>query len=747
MPGSSVRTLLGLALAVTALVAISAAPAPARSSASNYWILLTSDRDGTPRTYSASPDGSRMSPVLPDNHPLGPAAVTPDGRTIAYSSNDGLFVSQADGTGLRIVVAGRTDDAAFSSDGKLLVFTSKTAMWIARRDGSGLRRVAAGRVYEPALSPNGRLVAFTRAKKRGIWVVGTNGRDLRQLSTGRGDQAFAWSPDGKAIVFMRVLKASSERYAVVVRPMQGKERVLVRTGPNDDLAATADEFEPTWSPDGRWIAYQNFENAKRRQGLTLIRPNGTQRHRIVLGADDEAEWAWSPDGRWIAWKDTTELDQILPTGWWRKLSAHAAGMPVWSPDRKSFAFPTYVTPDKDVVREDIAVARADGSRVKQLKLVLRNTSDMAWSPDSRAIAVADGQIWVVGSDGAGLHRITNDGNNHVVGWTRLAPVLPQVGPLPPTERVISADTVETSTPVTALAADGNRVAIAPGPAETDCEHVVVWAPGADVISRLGPLRAPCTGGTPSITELALAGTRAGWVMFSGDDSYCEFALSSATLADPLALPLADDEIDGSDGCKPREIYHLRGHGDLLLANAGSSLVRIGAGTEKCGAAVCTTLRKDVAAPVDSVSAGLIATRKAGVVTVLDAQGRPVRSLAFTPADVYAARLAGERLVVARSYTIESYDIGSGLLTASQPLPAGYQLVDADAGVAVLRKATTIMLLRLGDGRSFTLTPGKAPVLADLEPTGLFYSYATSGGGGRVVFVPQDHVLRQLGGAL
>jgi hypothetical protein len=55
-----------------------------------------------------------------------------------------------------------------------------------------------------------------------------------------------------------------------------------------------------------------------------------------------------------------------------------------------------------------------------------------------------------------------------------------------------------------------------------------------------------------------------------------------------------------------------------------------------------------------------------------------------------------------------------------------------------------MLLRLDDSRSVTLTPGKSPVLTDLEPLGLYYSYA-SGKEGRVVFMPRAELERRLTG--
>ena len=73
----------------------------------------------------------------------------------------------------------------------------------------------------------------------------------------------------------------------------------------------------------------------------------------------------------------------------------------------------------------------------------------------------------------------------------------------------------------------------------------------------------------------------------------------------------------------------------------------------------------------------------------------------------------------------------------RPLPQGFWPVDVDDGVAVLLTQRAVMLLRLEDGRSRTLTPGRGPVLAELEPAGLYYSYATPDGGGRLAFLPRS----------
>jgi hypothetical protein len=53
------------------------------------------------------------------------------------------------------------------------------------------------------------------------------------------------------------------------------------------------------------------------------------------------------------------------------------------------------------------------------------------------------------------------------------------------------------------------------------------------------------------------------------------------------------------------------------------------------------------------------------------------------------------------------------------------------------------LLRLDDGRSLTLAPGGGPMLADLEPPGLYYAHPV-GKGGRVVFLSRSEILQQLG---
>jgi len=703
-------------LAALALGGLPASAAATGAGARDYRILLTSDRDGQSRVYSVRPDGSRLTPLLRSGRALTfvPGLwVSADGATIAYADrHEAIYVFRADGTGLRRLVR-KGFIEGFSPDGKLLAIS----------DGNG-----------------------------GIWIVGRDGHGLRRLTSiddigdlrGPGP---AWSPDGKAVVFATVIDENRLRYGLVVKPLRGSQRVLVRSGSSAESEAAGID-EPAWSPGGRWIAYVNGEDAERRRGLWIVRPDGRSRRRLASGFVGSP--VWSPDGRTIAYLAYDDSLKDEPRALWtvglsgaRRQQFAAGGLFEWSPDGTRLAF---------LVGADVAVVGRDGRGLTKLQLGGLRVDWFTWSPDGRQLllkAAAAGdpaQIWVVGSDGTGLQRLTSEGNNELVGWTRLAPVPPAAAPVPPSERVLDAASVATGAPVSLLSADGPRVAFVRKATASDCDRVDVWMPGGGSVQRFGGLPAPCGAGS-GFLGLALAGSRAAWANGGHGGDACSYTLISAALADSRGVVLAADE---GGPCKVEDHYHLQGDGDLLVFNDRQRLVRIGAGSEKCDEhgqvteSICATLRRGAdAAPVDSVSGTLIAIRTAGGVIVLDERGTLVHAFPFAPADVYAARLDGGHLIVWRFGGLESYEVATGARVLSRPMPIGHRLADVNGGIAVLLSADTIMLLRLADGRSLTLAPGGGPVLADLEPPGLYYSYTTAGGG-RVVFVPRSEVVARLG---
>ena len=623
-------------------------------------------------------------------------------RIVLRSDRDGVkrgYSLLADGSHLATLLprGRRLVPMAVSANGRMIAYMKlgiepdpTGAIYVSLGSGAGFQLVARSG-YAPALSRDGRLLAFT---SESLWIARTNGRGRRRLGRCGLCPTLSWAPAGSALVFDEWHSRDvGTWYDIVVQPLHGKRRRLVRVHTEDVEGGV-----PSWSPSGRWIAYVD-DGDDRPRGLWVVRPNGRGLHRVAAGWG--FSYAWSPDGRKLAF------------------------VRGWVASRVSIVDP--------------------GGHEKHVRLGVA-VSAVRWSPDGRELLLAARpgsdaeQIWAVGTDGRGLRRLTSGGSNTLLGTTPMPPALPEAAPIPPSERVASARTVETTAPIADLSADGQRVAFLVGKTATDCHHAAVWTPGTMAVERFA-LQAPCWFPWDALTEVELAGSRAAWVGYTKHGGYPggEYALMSASLAEPTPWTLS---VRGLERGQVWD-YHLRGHGDFLLFNDGPRLVRIGAGKERCDGGdaatnLCATLKRGThATAVDSVSGGLIAIREPGTVTVLDLKGNVVRVFPFAPGGVEAARLDGGRLVVWRFGALEAYDVGTGALEVSRPAPAGYKLVDADGGVAVLVRDDTVLLVRLIDGASRAFAPGGS-IVAELEPAGLYYAHR-SGNGGRLVFVPRPEV--------
>lgn len=191
-----------------------------------------------------------------------------------------------------------------------------------------------------------------------------------------------------------------------------------------DMSSTVQS--PTWSPDGTQLAFSaqtngNFE-------IYLINADGTKLRRLTDNGSDDLDPAWSPDGRSIAFTSNRNdnLDvYVMNTsgGNVRRLTNHAADdkQPTWSPDSSKIAFASDRSDaDTRSLETDIYIMNADGSSQKLLVAHSGSDYEPAWSPDGKRIAftthgygmtagdVAEGTVFLVGSDGKNLVQLTPD---------------------------------------------------------------------------------------------------------------------------------------------------------------------------------------------------------------------------------------------------------------------------------------------------------------------------------------------------
>ena len=123
-----------------------------------------------------------------------------------------------------------------------------------------------------------------------------------------------------------------------------------------DLMAFHRISDPQPSPDGQWVAYvvTDMDIAENRgnSDLWLVPATGGEPRRLTASPKHDRHPTWSPDGKWLAFESNRDGDfqiYVIPTdgGEARKLTTLATGatQPVWSPDGKHIAFVSAVFPE------------------------------------------------------------------------------------------------------------------------------------------------------------------------------------------------------------------------------------------------------------------------------------------------------------------------------------------------------------------------------------------------------------------
>ncbi len=358
-------------------------------------IAFLSDRDGSENVWVMNADGSNLR-VLSDERraEFASPAWTADGQFVAVSKTGShlganelwLYHRNGGGPGMQMTKSKAKPDtpreewnndlgASFSPDGKFVYFARRKRnfsynvtfpLWqVMRRnlvtgDEDSITNLA-GSGFRPSVSPDGKYLVFaTRYEQQtALRVRNLNTGEDRWLASSvqRDDQesratrdllpGYAFTPDSQSVVLSygghiwQIPAAGSQKDA---KQIAFRAHVHQDLGPLLDFRARVEDgtsvksrliMEPTWSPDGKQVAFSSFGH------LYRANADGSGVQRLTNLSENEYQPSWSPDGQtilYVTWTSQGGSIKSVPAGGGAPVSLTRNSAfyrdPVFSPDGK-----------------------------------------------------------------------------------------------------------------------------------------------------------------------------------------------------------------------------------------------------------------------------------------------------------------------------------------------------------------------------------------------------------------------------
>ncbi len=232
-------------------------------------------------------------------------------------------------------------------------------------------------------SPDGKYLSFVSARNGAtnsqIWLMDRRGGEGKQLTTLKGDlRDYAWSPDGKQIV----LAIKTPENADTAKNKLPKPIVMDRYHFKQDV-------------DGYLESYPVH--------LYLFDVATKKLDTLTQGIYDETSPTWSPDGKQIAFVSnrTPEPDKNVNTDIWVMEAKKNAAMkqlttwegsdssPLWSPDGQQIAYMRSSVPKYDMYAHSVlcVVGKEGGEPMLVSAALDRPVGTARWTKDGQSIAV------------------------------------------------------------------------------------------------------------------------------------------------------------------------------------------------------------------------------------------------------------------------------------------------------------------------------------------------------------------------
>ena len=248
-----------------------------------------------------------------------------------------------------------------------------------------------------------------------IYIADYDGANQRRITINRALNIMpTWSPDGRALAYTSYARGFPTIFISLI--YEGRRLEPFTPGTQNYL--------PSWSPDGTKIVFTSSRDGNAE--LYIMNRDGSGVRRLTNNPAIDTTPSWSPTGAQIAFtSDRSGGPAVYVMGAdglnLHKISADPyCDRATWAPNPfNELAFVCKTGSGFDVKAYEFGTGR-----IRQITDGVGSNESPSYSPTGRHIAFtstrAGGkvQIFTIGRDGNGLRQITRVGNNFTPDWSR-----------------------------------------------------------------------------------------------------------------------------------------------------------------------------------------------------------------------------------------------------------------------------------------------------------------------------------------